>query len=70
MKEYYMGLKNKAHRFCPECSSSILIDFQNSDVERQRGYLAINVRSSLMHAPPVCLGAIGNNTDDRAALPE
>ncbi|KAH9810056.1 Centromere protein V [Teratosphaeria destructans] len=40
MKQYFMGLKNKAHRFCPECSSSVLIDFQNSDVERQRPYLA------------------------------
>ncbi|KAF2765696.1 hypothetical protein EJ03DRAFT_377536 [Teratosphaeria nubilosa] len=42
MKQYFMGLKNKPHRFCPECSSSILIDFQNSDVERQRPYLAVN----------------------------
>jgi hypothetical protein len=37
-----MGKKNKAHRFCPECSSSILIDFKNSDVERQRPLLAMN----------------------------
>jgi hypothetical protein len=47
MKEYFMGLKKKAHRFCPECSSSILIDFQNSDVVKQRKYLAINVRTKL-----------------------
>lgn len=40
----YMGKKNKAHRFCPTCSSSILIDWQNSDVVKQRAYLAMNAR--------------------------
>lgn len=43
LKDYFFGKKRKPHRFCPECSSSILIDFLNSDVESQRGFLAMNV---------------------------
>lgn len=43
LKSYLMGKKNKPHRFCPECSSSVLIDFKNSDMESQRSYLAMNV---------------------------
>lgn len=39
-----MGKKNKAHRFCPACSSSVLIDFRHSDVEKQRPFLAMNAR--------------------------
>lgn len=39
-----MGKLNKAHRFCPTCSSSILIDFAASDVEGQRPFLAMNAR--------------------------
>ncbi|KAK4580088.1 hypothetical protein LTR86_000290 [Recurvomyces mirabilis] len=31
MKSYRMGQKNKPHRFCPECSSSVLIDFSQGD---------------------------------------
>ncbi|KAF2481633.1 DUF636 domain-containing protein [Neohortaea acidophila] len=44
LKDYFFGKKNKPHRFCPECSSSVLIDFKNSDVPNQRGELAINAR--------------------------
>jgi hypothetical protein len=43
LRDYYMGRKLKAHRFCPECSSSILIDFQNADWEHLRPFLAMNV---------------------------
>lgn len=43
LKDYYFGKKNKPHRSCPECSSTILIDFKNSDVEGQRPKLAMNV---------------------------
>jgi hypothetical protein len=43
MSSYRFGLENKPHRFCPTCGTSILIDFKNSDVERQRQYLAVNV---------------------------
>ena len=39
-----MGKGNKHHRFCPHCSSSILIDFANSDVVAQRPFLAMNAR--------------------------
>ncbi|KAK3622740.1 hypothetical protein LTR56_022033 [Elasticomyces elasticus] len=42
MKAYFFGKKNKPHRFCPECSSSILIDFANSDIVKQREHLAMN----------------------------
>ncbi|KAK4977894.1 hypothetical protein LTR42_002269 [Elasticomyces elasticus] len=42
LKAYFFGKKNKPHRFCPECSSSILIDFANSDLEGQREHLAMN----------------------------
>jgi len=37
-----MGQKNKAHRFCAECSSSVLIDFKKSDVEHKWPYLAMD----------------------------
>lgn len=43
LKDYYFGKKNKPHRSCPECSSTILIDFKKSDVESQRSFLAMNV---------------------------
>lgn len=43
LKDYFMGKKNKPHRFCPECGSSILIDFKNSDVANQRPRLAVSV---------------------------
>uniref|UniRef100_A0A2D3VEM6 CENP-V/GFA domain-containing protein n=1 Tax=Ramularia collo-cygni TaxID=112498 RepID=A0A2D3VEM6_9PEZI len=42
LKSYLFGKKRKPHRFCPECSSSILIDFKDSDVEDQRPLLAMN----------------------------
>jgi len=37
-----MAKKQHAHRFCPECSSSILIDFRESEVEAMRPLLAMN----------------------------
>ena len=43
LKEYFFGQKRKAHRFCPVCSSSVMIDFQNADWERLRPFVAINV---------------------------
>ncbi|KAF2716674.1 hypothetical protein K431DRAFT_289202 [Polychaeton citri CBS 116435] len=44
LKDYFFGKKNKPHRFCGECSSSILIDFKNSNFESEREMLAMNVR--------------------------
>lgn len=46
LKDYYFGHKNKPHRFCPECGSSVLIDFKNSDIVEQRPLLAMNVSIS------------------------
>ncbi|KAK5109978.1 hypothetical protein LTR62_006345 [Meristemomyces frigidus] len=31
MSSYLMGKKTKPHRFCPECSSSVLIDFSEAE---------------------------------------
>lgn len=39
-----MGKRQKAHRFCPACSSSILIDFASSEVVKHRPFLAMNAR--------------------------
>ena len=54
LKNYYFGLKNKPHRFCPECGSSVMIDFENSDVVKQRPLLAMNVSTSLCSQMVVC----------------
>ena len=43
LRDYYFGKKYKPHRFCSQCGSSVLIDFKDSDVERQRPLLAVNV---------------------------
>lgn len=48
MKSYFFGKKEKAHRFCGECGSSVLIDFGNASVEKQRPYLAMNVRVAIL----------------------
>ncbi|TKA81520.1 hypothetical protein B0A55_02979 [Friedmanniomyces simplex] len=42
MKSYTFGKGYRPHRFCPECSSSILIDFKDSDDETERDELAMN----------------------------
>ncbi|KAK4549557.1 hypothetical protein LTR36_006554 [Oleoguttula mirabilis] len=42
MKSYLMGTRQKPHRFCPECSSSVLIDFKDAPEEEQRPLLAMN----------------------------
>lgn len=43
LKDHFFGLKNKPHRFCSGCGSSILIDFKDSHIESQRPNLAMNV---------------------------
>jgi hypothetical protein len=50
MSSYRFGLQNKPHRFCPTCGTSILIDFKDSDVEKQRQYLAVNVSAPSMES--------------------
>lgn len=49
LKEYFMGPKVKPHRFCPECSSSILIDFKNVENEEAKQRLAMNVSLTAVH---------------------
>lgn len=43
LKSYFFGKKEKPHRYCGECGSSVLIDFANSSFEKQRPFLAMNV---------------------------
>lgn len=45
LKSYLMGKKLRPHRFCPECGSSVLIDFKDADIESQKPLLAMNVRA-------------------------
>ncbi|TKA45676.1 hypothetical protein B0A55_12865 [Friedmanniomyces simplex] len=44
MKSYLFRMMNKPHRFCPECSSSVLIDIsQAEDIpESMKGLMAVN----------------------------
>jgi hypothetical protein len=43
MSAYFFGGKNKPHRFCKTCGTSILIDFSESKFESERFRIAINV---------------------------
>ena len=43
MSAYLFGGKNKPHRFCKICGTSILIDFSESKLELERSRMAINV---------------------------
>ncbi|KAK5688734.1 hypothetical protein LTS10_000712 [Elasticomyces elasticus] len=49
MKSYLFAKKNKPHRFCPECSSSVLIDLSEADdiPESMKGKLAVNHQAAL-----------------------
>lgn len=40
---YLFGEKNKPHRFCKTCGTSILIDFSNSKSEKERERTAVTV---------------------------
>lgn len=44
-----MGKKRFAHRFCPECGSSVMIDFKNADSETLRPLLGMNVGARILH---------------------
>lgn len=52
LKDYYMGRKIKPHRFCPECSCSILIDFRNVEHEKMKEHLAVNISASAWRGIP------------------
>lgn len=43
LQSYYFGNKKKGHCFCPQCGSSVLIDFKDSDNLAQRPHLGLNV---------------------------
>lgn len=47
LKSYYFGQKEKPHKFCPECGSSVLIDFGASPHEKESQFLAMNVSEVL-----------------------
>ncbi|KAK1083817.1 hypothetical protein LTR33_003036 [Friedmanniomyces endolithicus] len=44
MKSYLFRMRNKPHRFCPDCSSNVLIDISQADdiPEMMKGKLAVN----------------------------
>ncbi|MCJ1399080.1 hypothetical protein MMC11_002282 [Xylographa trunciseda] len=44
LKEYRCGTKQSTHKFCPECGSSILIDFNGSLHGPMEDAMAVNVR--------------------------
>lgn len=43
LKAYRFGNRDKPHRFCSECGTSILIDFSESPFESERQHTAVNV---------------------------
>jgi hypothetical protein len=43
MSQYRFGSKDKPHKFCPTCGTSMLIDFGESPHESENSRLAINV---------------------------
>lgn len=45
MTEYRFGNKDKPHKFCPQCGTSMLIDFRDSPYESEKPHYAINVSS-------------------------
>ncbi|KAI0200154.1 glutathione-dependent formaldehyde-activating, GFA [Astrocystis sublimbata] len=45
MKSYRFGQAKKAHKFCPMCGTSILIDFSEADREIERQVTAVNLRT-------------------------
>lgn len=46
LKSYRFGSQRKPQKFCPNCSTSILIDFSELPNERSRVRSAVNVRFS------------------------
>ncbi|KAB8217862.1 Mss4-like protein [Aspergillus novoparasiticus] len=52
LAEYRFGNRTKPHKFCPNCGTSVLIDFKESQFEKERGRMAINVGC---FRSPICL---------------
>nr|POF05474.1 hypothetical protein CFP56_69500 [Quercus suber] len=58
LKSYSFGQKRTPNRFCPECGSSVLIDLANSEFERYRPVLAMNVGEHfLLFLSGSCVGS-------------
>ncbi|KAF2136674.1 uncharacterized protein K452DRAFT_237096 [Aplosporella prunicola CBS 121167] len=45
LSDYLFATKTKPHRFCRNCGTSILIDFEKADVEALRSIFAVNLRT-------------------------
>ncbi|RAQ58700.1 hypothetical protein COH20_005900 [Aspergillus flavus] len=43
LAEYRFGNRTKPHKFCPNCGTSVLIDFKESQFEKEREMMAINI---------------------------
>ena len=43
LKSYRFGTATKPHKFCPECGTSILIDFSETEHPMSRAVTAVNV---------------------------
>lgn len=66
LRSYFFGKKQKPHKFCPTCGSSILIDFNGT--HKSRDVLAMNVRiASASHYPEVLRHIIGSDASGRRA---
>lgn len=53
LASYLFGEKRRAHRFCPTCGTSVLIDFQNAESEAEKPYMAVNVSVMPNHSHQV-----------------
>ncbi|KAI1368153.1 glutathione-dependent formaldehyde-activating, GFA [Xylaria arbuscula] len=45
MTSYRFGNGKKAHKFCPRCGTSVLIDFSEAEREVERAVTAVNIRT-------------------------
>ncbi|OAA80232.1 Glutathione-dependent formaldehyde-activating, GFA [Akanthomyces lecanii RCEF 1005] len=45
LKSYRFGTATKPHKFCPECGTSILIDFSETEHPMSRAVTAVNART-------------------------
>lgn len=55
LASYRFSSGRKPHNFCPQCGTSILIDFSDSEHEVEQRFTAVNVRTILEHLDSGCL---------------
>jgi hypothetical protein len=53
LKQYFFGQKRKPHLFCADCSSNVMIDFAESESEKEREVSAVNVSGSFLRDVPI-----------------